>query len=383
MPQIQISIIMPAYNVSDYIGASIESVLQQTGPSWELLIVDDHSTDGTKELAEQYAILDSRIRVFTNEGTKGAGGARNTALRHMLGETCFFLDGDDILLPGALKTLYDLIKKSGTPTVLGRVTLFCEQRWTFYSVRSSAQEGSIEHQSASYPTYSFCSHLYDTDFIKKNSIIFPEHLPIAQDSAFICHAYSLLDTVSIIHREIFIYRINHKQAKPSGIKSISAINYFLLAREYFDKAGKHELVAPYLKCKFSPQWLERTHAALADNRDTALLFMEKCRELLHDMENEVRPFLDMQLGKTSDEFWKCCQTGDTSGMLTCLENSGLLKPQQPYIGIQCIPNGPRWWWYLFSRRLAHLIFKRKNIKALLYLRSLRKKSVKRLSYRNT
>jgi hypothetical protein len=300
-------------------------------------------------------------------------------MAHMRGKTCFFLDGDDILFPGALNCLFSLIEKSGAPVVRGIESKFCQQRWLFISHSPAKPEGAVEYLPAGYPTVGFWSHLYSSKFLKENTILFPEHLPIGQDGPFLCQAYSLLDTVPFIHQNILLYRINHKLGIPSGAKAISAINYFLLAREHFDRAGKHTLVAPYLEIKFQTQWLERVHAALEDSRDTAALFMEKCAELLHDMENEVRPFLDKQLGAISDKFWGYCRNKDASSMLTVLEHSGKLKPQSPYMGIDRPIKGPGWLWHVFSRRLASLVRKPETLTILLYLKDLRKKSKARLA----
>ncbi len=91
-----VSVIMPAYNASQYIGAAIESVLAQTYPAWELIIVDDGSTDDTLAIAQHYAELDKRIRVYRQEN-QGGCVARNTALKYAKGDYVQYLDADDML----------------------------------------------------------------------------------------------------------------------------------------------------------------------------------------------------------------------------------------------------------------------------------------------
>lgn len=374
-----ISIVMAVFNVENFLGATLESVLLQNHGSFEVVIVDDRSTDGTKRIAEQYAALDRRIRVLTNEGAKGAGGGRNTAMAHMRGKTCFFLDGDDLLLPEALASLHALFEQTRAPLVRGIGTRFCQQRWLFLSDPLAGLEPAVQHLPAEYPTAGFCHHLYDSEFLRKNAVIFPEHLIVGQDAAFLCHAYSLVETVPFINRNVFVYRINHKRVHPSGVKSISAINYFLLAREYFDNAGKHRFVAPYLESRFQPQWLERAHAAWEDGKDTALLFMEKCAALLHDMERETGPFLNRQLGAASGAFWERCRKRDAEGVLAVVETLAGFKPQPPFIGIDKNPDAPGWRWYLLSRRLANLARNPGAAGILRYFRELHNKSVKRLA----
>lgn len=97
-----VSIIMPSYNTAKYISQSIESVLNQTYTNWELIIVDDCSTDNTDEIIKTY-LGDNRIIYLKNEKNSGAAVSRNYALREAKGKWIAFLDSDDIWLPEKLK----------------------------------------------------------------------------------------------------------------------------------------------------------------------------------------------------------------------------------------------------------------------------------------
>lgn len=103
MSQMLVSIIMPAYNNARYIGAAIESVLAQTHPHWELLIVDDASSDGTLEQAQCYQAKDARIKVFVMGENQGASFCRNYATKKSSGDFIAFLDGDDLWMPHKLE----------------------------------------------------------------------------------------------------------------------------------------------------------------------------------------------------------------------------------------------------------------------------------------
>src|SRR5262245_49101514 len=89
-----VSVITPAYNAAAYLAGSVESVLRQTFPDLELLIVDDGSTDNTVAVARQLAARDPRLRVLTQENA-GPGPARNTGFRHATGRYFAFVDSDD------------------------------------------------------------------------------------------------------------------------------------------------------------------------------------------------------------------------------------------------------------------------------------------------
>lgn len=113
-----ISIIVPVYNTEDYIQECILSVLNQTYKHWELLLVDDGSTDKSGEICENYAANDSRIKVFHQENA-GQSKARNTALKHCQGEYYTFLDSDDRLPSNALEILYISLQKTGSDISCG------------------------------------------------------------------------------------------------------------------------------------------------------------------------------------------------------------------------------------------------------------------------
>ena len=105
-----VSVVMPSYNTGKYIKKSIESVLAQTYRDWELLIVDDGSTDDTDAIISSFD--DPRIRYFKNETNSGAAICRNLALREAKGRWIAFLDSDDIWLPEKLEKQIAFMKKN-------------------------------------------------------------------------------------------------------------------------------------------------------------------------------------------------------------------------------------------------------------------------------
>lgn len=96
-----VSVIMPTYNCGRFIRESIQSVLAQTYSQWELVVVDDCSTDDTESIVSSFA--DNRIRYYRNEQNCGAAITRNRALREAQGRWIAFLDSDDLWLPTKLE----------------------------------------------------------------------------------------------------------------------------------------------------------------------------------------------------------------------------------------------------------------------------------------
>ncbi len=106
-----VSIIMPSYNTAKFISETIESVLAQTYPNWELIIVDDCSTDDTDAFVCPY-LVDDRIRYIKNEKNSGAAVSRNRALREAKGKWVAFLDSDDLWVPEKLEKQILFMKKN-------------------------------------------------------------------------------------------------------------------------------------------------------------------------------------------------------------------------------------------------------------------------------
>ena len=106
-----VSIIMPSYNTAKFISETIDSVLMQTYTNWELIIVDDCSTDNTDEVVKSF-LSDDRIKYIKNEKNSGAAFSRNRALREANGKWIAFLDSDDLWHPEKLEKQIRFMEKN-------------------------------------------------------------------------------------------------------------------------------------------------------------------------------------------------------------------------------------------------------------------------------
>jgi len=99
-----VSVIVPTYNVGPYVAETLASILAQTGDvSFEVLVVDDRSTDDTSQVVGRITAHDARVQLLRNTGPQGAAAARNTGLQAARGEWVAFLDGDDLWMPDNLE----------------------------------------------------------------------------------------------------------------------------------------------------------------------------------------------------------------------------------------------------------------------------------------
>lgn len=109
---------MPMYNSARYVAESIESVMAQTYTNWELLVVDDGSTDGSVDIVREYTARDERIHLLFNDNHTGMpSGPRNHGMKHATGECIAFLDSDDLWMKDKLALQVEMFKDKDTVAV--------------------------------------------------------------------------------------------------------------------------------------------------------------------------------------------------------------------------------------------------------------------------
>lgn len=113
---IRVSVVIPAYNREKTIARCLDSVLHQTFPAFEIIVVDDNSTDDTTKIVK--SITDRRVRLITLPSNKGAQAARNIGIRHATGNFIAFLDSDDEWLPEKLEIQVKEISKRTKPCIV-------------------------------------------------------------------------------------------------------------------------------------------------------------------------------------------------------------------------------------------------------------------------
>lgn len=118
-----ISVIIPVYNVEPYLRKCLDSVINQTYQDLEILCVNDGSTDNSLDILEEYATLDSRIVVFSQENG-GLSAARNTGLRNAKGDYVYFLDSDDYIDLNAIERLHSLAEEKSLDVIMFKLLNF-------------------------------------------------------------------------------------------------------------------------------------------------------------------------------------------------------------------------------------------------------------------
>lgn len=120
-----ISVVMPVFNAAPFLRQCLDSVLSQRGADLEALVVDNGSTDGSQDICEQYAKMDSRVRLF-RMNNRGPGAARNFAFSRAVGDVAAFIDADDYFEPDALRILRTAWLESGAEFVRSENHIFAD-----------------------------------------------------------------------------------------------------------------------------------------------------------------------------------------------------------------------------------------------------------------
>ena len=115
--QPEISVIVPVYNVAQYLPACLDSILAQTFRDFELILIEDGSTDGSREIAEAYAAKDARVRLVKHRGNHGVTAAHNLGLELSRGTYVNFVDSDDIVRAEYLEVLHRAAAETGADVV--------------------------------------------------------------------------------------------------------------------------------------------------------------------------------------------------------------------------------------------------------------------------
>lgn len=224
-----ISVIIPIYNVEDYITDCIKSVLSQSYTNIEILCIDDCGQDNSIHIVTEFASLDSRIKVIHHPQNKGVGPARNTGIKASHGDYIIFLDSDDMLYPNALYELMNELNRSHADVIVGRVVAFphvndksiCSFAESYNQYDQRAIPGlytlSLQKIPQECMNISVVAHgrLFKKDFIIKNNIYFIDKNIVHEDDGFFIKYLSCLPTISVLNKNIVQYRIRPKSIMTS------------------------------------------------------------------------------------------------------------------------------------------------------------------------
>uniref|UniRef100_UPI00386AE336 glycosyltransferase family 2 protein n=1 Tax=Anaerovibrio slackiae TaxID=2652309 RepID=UPI00386AE336 len=215
---IKFSIIVPCFNVERYIGECVRSVLKQSYKNWELILVDDGSSDGTYSKICNLADLDERIFAYRKKHS-GLPGTRNYALNYVTGDYLVLLDGDDYLAVSHLEEDSKLLRANNvdmlihnqhtnfTATNKEQIVLFPKSL-----VAGNQEKLAVVFDVRNYLPASAVLTTYSIKFLKRNGLIYTEKYRCSEDLDFFLNAISKAPEINFAYHEFYFYRQDNSSA---------------------------------------------------------------------------------------------------------------------------------------------------------------------------
>ena len=253
------SLILPSYNVAPYLGRCIQSILNQDFTDYEVIIVDDGSTDDTPRISDEYARKDDRIRVIHKENG-GLSSARNAGTQAAQGCYIWWIDSDDWIEPGALSCLYRAAAQE-RPDIVKFNHYRVEQLKR--PVRSCAVPGMYADSqkeklldqafyAAGRFSLSACFHIYRRDFLLAHPTPFvSERIVGSEDYLFTLSIYPHARRIQVMADCLYDYELRHGSLSQSYKKDLPQ-RYRALYQHLLDEYQKNGLLDRYREhiCSF-------------------------------------------------------------------------------------------------------------------------------------
>jgi len=200
--RLRFSIVVPVYNVEQYLRECLDSIKSQTYGDFECLMVDDGSTDKSKSILQEFLLEDSRFKLIS-QTNQGVSAARNTGIRYAKGQYICFVDADDIIATTYLEDLYIAMGSNSESSMCGFLT-FDQKKGTTYTVLpasdsiESLEENLYEFYDTTKPKWHhyLWNRMFSLDLIKNNGLQFRKDIYYKEDGLFVvqylCHSNGLV-----------------------------------------------------------------------------------------------------------------------------------------------------------------------------------------------
>ena len=290
----RVSVIIPAYNASAFIGMCLESVLSQTLSDIEVIVVDDGSTDKTKEVVNGFAAKDARVSLIEQENSF-AGVARNNGMKHAKGEYLYFLDADDFVAETMLEDMVGRMDADASDVALCRSKHYDNSNgevWGIdYSVVVPELDTCYSKGQLDDSIFQCCvgwpwDKLFRSSFVHEHSLEYQD-LRTTNDALFVFLAMCFAEKISVVGGEYVFHRTNNPDSLQStrskswenGAKAALAIGASLRDAGIFERYSRSYI-----------EWL--FHFAYWNY---STLSGESKRGILSFMAKDVRPWLKAAL----------------------------------------------------------------------------------------
>lgn len=224
-----ISIIVPVYQAEKYVSQCLDSLIHQNLKNYEVICIDDGSTDGSANIIKQYTESYSFIHYFYQQN-KGVSAARNKGLELASGKYIMFVDADDLIEKNTLKYLFVKAENSNTDILVyggQALNFFDTAEWirdAFFTRNKLYENDSIQallYESGARP--SVCNKLFSRSLIKE--IRFAEHIAISEDQAFLFFAFPKAKRILFCNKNVYRYRVSNDMSAMHKI-ALDKVRFF-------------------------------------------------------------------------------------------------------------------------------------------------------------
>ena len=289
-----ISLIVPIYNVADFLSRTLESVKRQTFTDFEALCINDGSKDTSADIVKSFADTDERFKLI-NQDNAGLSGARNTGLKNARGEYIMFLDGDDYMHKQCMEIAYNTIKKTDTDIcVFGYSRVLPQENMTdvIYDKENALKyiENPALYLLKEFPEDIVLAwnKIYKREVVK--NIRFDSRFKINEDVLFNYYAFKNAKKTIYIDSCFYIYHVEETSACKNTAKLKNAEDCYLVSQimqqESIGTAYEELASMRFLNNKIN---LYRTYKNYAEKRDT-----KRLKELKQSIKEDMKRF---KLGK--------------------------------------------------------------------------------------
>lgn len=234
----KISVIVPVFNAEAFLVQCVNSILVQRFKDFELLLIDDGSTDGSALVCDSYAVSDDRVRVF-HKKNGGVSSARIYGLKEARGEFIAFVDADDIISESYLEHLLSVdsdLTVVGFEKVVGALgKKYTPNEFCFFDLNELPIHWVHPPKICFYYHFPFCK-LFRSKIIRDNQLFFNEKLSFSEDLCFNLEYYSLIDTITELPYADYIYRFDQVDRERKYQLSAKMLSYhYIYHKKCFDK----------------------------------------------------------------------------------------------------------------------------------------------------
>lgn len=252
-----ISIIIPVYNVEDYLHVCLNSVLKQTYQDFEIICIDDASTDSSLEILEYFTQKDSRIKILKNDSNMGPGVSRNRGLEVAQGKYVSFLDGDDWLSPNAFEILVEKVEADNLDVLIFKNIVYYEEQKDFgmelyYDMgymnmfeNKVFNHFDLDKSKLFSISNAVWNKFYLKSFLDDNDIRFPIENLIFEDNPFFYKVLTSAKRISLIDK--YLHNRRRRQGSITTLNNERLFNYIDITFKVLDVFLEDEEVYEYYK----------------------------------------------------------------------------------------------------------------------------------------